>query len=29
MKKLLVILFVLIAIFAFASCKQEPEKAEP
>ena len=29
MKKLLVILFVLVAIFAFASCKQEPEKAEP
>ena len=29
MKKVLVFLFVLIAIFAFASCKQEPEKAEP
>ena len=29
MKKILVILFVLIAIFAFASCKQDPENAEP
>ena len=29
MKKLLVILFVLITIFAFASCKQDPKEAEP
>ena len=29
MKKLLVVLFVLIAIFAFASCKQDPKNAEP
>lgn len=29
MKKLLVILFVLIAIFAFASCKQDPKNEEP
>jgi len=28
MKKLLVVLFVLIAIFAFASCKHEPENNE-
>ena len=29
MKKIFLILFVLIAIFAFASCKQEPKNAEP
>ena len=29
MKKLFVVLFVLIAIFAFASCKQDPKNAEP
>ena len=29
MKKVLVVLFVLIAIFAFASCKQDPKDAEP
>jgi len=29
MKKLFVVLFVLIAIFAFASCKQDPKNEEP
>lgn len=29
MKKYLVFLFVLIAIFSFASCKQDPKNAEP
>ena len=29
MKKVFVVLFVLIAIFAFASCKQDPKNAEP
>ena len=29
MKKVFIILFVLLAIFAFASCKQDPKNAEP